>query len=102
MGIPAKRGASIAPRKNNYQTTVWHRYFAFNFKRFLPKVFENLHGLKNIVSSEIFRHTGYYMPVFCEIELFNKEIRDYMSANEIYTHIKKRFIANEYMYIINI
>ena len=35
------------------------------------------------------------------IEIFNKEIRDYMSLNEIYTHIKKRQDIQEETYFVN-
>lgn len=49
--------------------------------KFPPKVIENLHGLKNIVASEIYRHSGYYMPVFYEIELFKKDLDRTYSGN---------------------
>jgi hypothetical protein len=35
------------------------------------------------------------------IEIFNKEIRDYMSSNEIYTHIKKRQDIQEETFFVN-
>jgi len=41
--------------------------------KFVPKVLENLHGLKNIVVDEIYRFGGYYMPLFYEVELFSKD-----------------------------
>ena len=40
---------------------------------FAPKVFENYHGNKNIVSNEIYRYSGYYMPLFYDIQLFKKD-----------------------------
>jgi hypothetical protein len=40
--------------------------------KFPPKIFENLHGTKNIVAEEIYRFTGYYSPLFYTIELFEK------------------------------
>ena len=40
--------------------------------KFPPKIYENLHGNKNIIADEIYRFTGYYMPLFYEIELFEK------------------------------
>ena len=64
--------------------------------KFSPKVFENLHGLKNIVSSEIFRHTGYYMPVFYEIELFNKDLdRNYIGNYKFDTTLSNFAVMRE-------
>lgn len=64
--------------------------------KFSPKVFENLHGLKNIVSSEIFRHTGYYMPVFYEIELFNKDLdRNYIGNYKFDTSLNNFAVMRE-------
>lgn len=37
---------------------------------YLPKVYENYHGNKNIITNEIFRYSGYYSPVFYDIQLF--------------------------------
>lgn len=41
--------------------------------KFEPKVFENLHGLKNIVADEVYRFSGYYMPLFYDIQLYRKD-----------------------------
>ena len=38
-----------------------------------PKVFENYHGNKNIVSNEIHRYSGYYSPVFYDVQLFERD-----------------------------
>ena len=40
--------------------------------KFQPKVFENYHGNKNIISNKIYRFSGFYMPLFYDIELFKK------------------------------
>lgn len=40
---------------------------------FEPTVFQNFHGNKNIKSDVIYRFSGYYMPLFYDIELFNKD-----------------------------
>ncbi len=40
---------------------------------FQPKVFENYHGNKNIVSNPIYRFSGYYMPLFYDLQLFEKD-----------------------------
>lgn len=40
---------------------------------FTPKVFENYHGSKNILTNSINRFSGYYMPLFYEIELFKRD-----------------------------
>lgn len=41
--------------------------------QFEPKVFELFHGNKNIKGNNIYRFSGYYMPLFYDIELFNKD-----------------------------
>ena len=38
-----------------------------------PKVFENYHGNKNIISHEIHRYSGYYSPVFYDVQLFERD-----------------------------
>jgi hypothetical protein len=40
--------------------------------KFEPKLIENIHGIRNKFTDEIYRFSGYYMPVFYEIELFEK------------------------------
>jgi hypothetical protein len=42
--------------------------------KFEPKVFENYHSIKNIVDESIWRHSGYYMPTFYDVQLFDKNI----------------------------
>ena len=37
------------------------------------KVFENYHGNKNIIKHEIYRYSGYYSPVFYDIQLFERD-----------------------------
>ena len=41
--------------------------------QFAPKVTENYHGSKNILSDTIYRFSGYYMPLFYDIELFKRD-----------------------------
>ena len=41
--------------------------------KFDPKVFENYHGNKNIVSKPVYRFSGFYMPLFYDIQLFEKD-----------------------------
>jgi len=41
--------------------------------QFTPKVTENYHGSKNILSDTIYRFSGYYMPLFYDIELFKRD-----------------------------
>jgi len=48
--------------------------------KFEPKVFANYHGGKNILNQSIFRHSGYYMPTFYDIQLFDKQL-DGISEN---------------------
>lgn len=33
---------------------------------------KSIHGIKNIVYNKIYRHSGYYMPIFYEIDLFER------------------------------
>ena len=40
--------------------------------KFEPKVFENYHGNKNIVINDIYRYSGYYTPIFYDIQLFER------------------------------
>lgn len=39
--------------------------------KFEPKVFNLYHGGENIINESIFRHSGWYMPTFYDIQLFN-------------------------------
>jgi hypothetical protein len=48
---------------------------------FEPTVFKNFHGNKNIKSDIIYRFSGYYMPLFYDIELFNKDIERTLIGN---------------------
>ena len=41
--------------------------------QFEPKVFENYHGNKNIVTHDIYRYSGYYTPIFYDIQLFERD-----------------------------
>ena len=45
-----------------------------------PSRFTNYHGGKNIINNQIFRHGGYYMPIFYDIQLFDKQL-DGLSSN---------------------
>ena len=37
------------------------------------KVFENYHGNKNIISHDIYRYSGYYSPIFYDVQLFERD-----------------------------
>ena len=50
--------------------------------QFAPKVTENYHGGKNIVSDTIYRFSGYYMPLFYDIDLLY-HIEQKMKYNEL-------------------
>ena len=41
--------------------------------KFEPKVFENYHGNKNIVTHELYRYSGYYSPIFYDVQLFERD-----------------------------
>jgi len=49
--------------------------------QFQPKVFENYHGNKNIVSNDIYRFSGFYMPLFYDLQLFEKNSEFKASGN---------------------
>jgi hypothetical protein len=42
--------------------------------RDVPKPIANLHGSKNITEDVIYRFSGFYMPIFYDIQLFNKNL----------------------------
>jgi len=42
--------------------------------KFEPKFLPNYHGGKNVINDPIWRHSGYYMPTFYDIELFDKQL----------------------------
>jgi len=44
--------------------------------KFENKVFENFSGNQNFTKNQIWRHSGYYMPTFYDIQLFYKGIDD--------------------------
>jgi len=44
--------------------------------KFEPKVFENFSGNQNFTKNQIWRHSGYYMPTFYDIQLFYKGLDD--------------------------
>lgn len=41
--------------------------------KFEPKVFENYHGNKNIVTHDLYRYSGYYSPIFYDVQLFERD-----------------------------
>ena len=49
--------------------------------KFEPKLFDNYSGNKNIVSNTIYRHSGYYMPIFYDIQLFSKNLDNTYTGN---------------------
>lgn len=52
--------------------------------KFEPKVFENYHGNKNILTNAIYRYSGFYMPLFYDIQLFNKNSEYSESGNYLF------------------
>ena len=52
--------------------------------KFEPKIFENYHGSKNIISNTIFRFSGYYMPLFYDIDLFKRDYEYKSSGNYLF------------------
>ena len=48
---------------------------------FQPKLFDNYSGNKNILSNTIYRHSGYYMPIFYDIQLFHKSLDNTYTGN---------------------
>ena len=49
--------------------------------KFAPKLFDNYSGNKNILSNTIYRHSGYYMPIFYDIQLFHKSLDNTYTGN---------------------
>jgi len=49
--------------------------------KFPPKLYENLHGNKNFEVDVIYRYTGYYMPLFYEIQIFKKDFEYSLPGN---------------------
>ncbi len=52
--------------------------------QFAPKVTENYHGGKNIVSDTIYRFSGYYMPLFYDIDLFKRDYEYKKTGNYLF------------------
>jgi hypothetical protein len=52
--------------------------------QFAPKVTENYHGSKNILSDTIYRFSGYYMPLFYDIELFKRDYEYKQTGNYLF------------------
>lgn len=50
-------------------------------KKFEPKIIENYHGNQNLVKNEMYRFSGNYMPLFYEIELFEKGNENRVAGN---------------------
>lgn len=49
--------------------------------RFAPRVIENYHGNQNITKNTIYRFSGTYMPLFYDIELFQKNYEKESTGN---------------------
>lgn len=47
--------------------------YSITENKFMPKVFENLHRFKITLQDQIWRFSGFYMPLFYEIDLFEKD-----------------------------
>lgn len=52
--------------------------------QFAPKVTENYHGSKNILKDTIYRFSGYYMPLFYDIELFKRDYEYKQTGNYLF------------------
>jgi hypothetical protein len=55
--------------------------YSIDSNKFPPKVFENLHGNKNYQVDIIYRYTGYYMPLFYDIQIFEKNFEYSLPGN---------------------
>lgn len=64
-----KNGKIIDLNKLNYFNNI---PIACNIieNEFEPKVYENYHGNRNILKNDIYRYSGYYSPVFYDIQIF--------------------------------
>jgi hypothetical protein len=50
----------------------------------VPKIFKNYNSIKNIEYLQIQRSSGYYMPIFYDIPLFNKDTENKETGNYIF------------------
>lgn len=81
---PLETPSQLKPTKNligskikNLNQLNWYSgvpiAYSITDNKFAPKVFENLHGNKNFQYDIIYRYTGYYMPLFYDIQIFSKD-----------------------------
>ncbi len=52
--------------------------------KFLPKVTENYHGSSNILTDTIYRFSGYYMPLFYDIDIFKRDFEFKKPGNYLF------------------
>lgn len=52
--------------------------------QFAPKVNENYHGSKNVLTDTIYRFSGYYMPIFYDIDLFKRDYEYKTTGNYLF------------------
>ena len=78
--LPNPKGVVLSKKLNdgvisNLDQINWWSGLPYSMEieenKFQPKVFENYHGGKNILTQSIWRYSGPYMPTFYKIELFD-------------------------------
>lgn len=55
--------------------------YSITENKFTPKVFENLHRFRNFLTDRLWRFSGFYMPLFYEIDVFEKNFEFRMPGN---------------------
>jgi hypothetical protein len=67
-------------RQLNWFNNVPYAY-SITENKFAPKVLENLHRFKNFTVDNLWRFSGYYMPLFYDIDIFEKNFEFKMPGN---------------------
>jgi hypothetical protein len=59
------------------------------------KIIANLHGVKNYSTNILYRHNGYYMPTFYDIQLFDKQLNGISENTKFDTSLTEFAIMKE-------
>ncbi len=73
-------GRIISTAQLNYYNNIPMGASVIENKDSIP-VFDISHGNKNVITSTLYRYSGYYMPLFYDLQLFNKDDEFSISGN---------------------
>jgi hypothetical protein len=59
------------------------------------KIIANLHGVKNYSTNILYRHNGYYMPTFYDVQLFDKQLNGISENTKFDTSLTEFAIMKE-------